>query len=215
MTQTGTIMGTPNYMSPEQIQGNAVDGRSDQFSLAVIAYEMLTGEKPYTADTLPTLLFKIVKEPLPSPRRLNPTLSEDVDAVLNRAFAKAPEDRHTSCTEFASALAIAVNSNPEWQPQRPGSVSAMDTVVSSSQSEPSPPTLDESAEEEATVVAIPPPEAPPPELPQSMAERREEREMAAEKESSVVRTVLLLAAVALIVAAGIWGVRYFSEEGQP
>ena len=58
MTQAGTMMGTPNYMSPEQVQGLAVDGRADQFGLAVIAYEMLTGEKPFAGEYLPTLLYK-------------------------------------------------------------------------------------------------------------------------------------------------------------
>jgi serine/threonine protein kinase len=75
MTQAGTIMGTPSYMSPEQVQGGAISGQADQFSLAVIAYEMLTGEKPFTADYLPTLLFKIVREEPVSPQRLNATLS--------------------------------------------------------------------------------------------------------------------------------------------
>ena len=74
MTQAGTIMGTPSYMSPEQVQGGAIHGRADQFSLAVIAYEVLTGEKPFTAEYLPTLLYKIVREDPPPPQRLNPTL---------------------------------------------------------------------------------------------------------------------------------------------
>ena len=59
MTQAGTIMGTPNYMSPEQIQGGSVDGRSDQFSLAVIAFELLTGEKPYAADSEEMIFFTV------------------------------------------------------------------------------------------------------------------------------------------------------------
>ena len=75
LTMTGSIVGTPHYMSPEQVQGQPVDGRSDQFSLAVIAYEMLTGEKPYTGEHLTTVVYKIVaEEPVP-PRRLNPSLS--------------------------------------------------------------------------------------------------------------------------------------------
>ena len=66
MTQAGSMVGTPNYMSPEQIQGQAVGGRSDQFSLAVIAYELLTGEKPFAGESIPALAFKIVKEdPVP------------------------------------------------------------------------------------------------------------------------------------------------------
>ena len=66
LTMTGSIVGTPHYMSPEQVQGQPMDGRSDQFSLAVIAYEMLTGEKPYTGEHLTTVVYKIVaEEPVP------------------------------------------------------------------------------------------------------------------------------------------------------
>src|SRR5665647_2420431 len=66
---TGSIVGTPHYMSPEQVQGQPVDGRSDQFSLAVIAYEMLTDEKPYTGEHLTTVVYKIMAQELPPPRR--------------------------------------------------------------------------------------------------------------------------------------------------
>src|ERR1700681_2268376 len=64
MTVAGTMMGTPSYMSPEQVQGGTITGRADQFSLAVIAYEVLTGEKPFAAENLPTLLYKIVRDEL-------------------------------------------------------------------------------------------------------------------------------------------------------
>ncbi len=88
MTQSGVMMGTPNYMSPEQVQGHAVDGRADQFSLAVIAYEMLTGEKPFVADHLPSLLYRIVREDPVPPQRLNPTLGPQVEVVLRKALAE-------------------------------------------------------------------------------------------------------------------------------
>src|SRR5947209_14080229 len=103
MTQAGTMMGTPSYMSPEQVQGGTITGRADQFSLAVIAYEVLTGEKPFVADYLPTLLFKIVREePLP-PQRLNTTLPADVETVMRRGLAKRPADRYNSCLDFVNA----------------------------------------------------------------------------------------------------------------
>ena len=88
-------MGTPSYMSPEQVQGGAISGRADQFSLAVIAYEVLTGEKPFTADYLPTLLYKIVREEPVAPQRLNATLSADVETVMRRALAKTPANATT------------------------------------------------------------------------------------------------------------------------
>ncbi len=95
MTQAGTMMGTPSYMSPEQVQGAAISGQADQFALAVISYEALTGEKPFAAEYLPSLLYKIVREePLP-PQRLNPTLGPQVEAVLRKALSKNPDDRYT------------------------------------------------------------------------------------------------------------------------
>src|ERR1039458_1607506 len=86
LTMTGSIVGTPHYMSPEQVQGLAVDGRSDQFSLAVIAFEMLTGEKPYAGEHLTTVVYKIVaEEPVP-PHRLNPSLSTAIENALRKGL---------------------------------------------------------------------------------------------------------------------------------
>src|SRR5436189_1470525 len=91
LTMTGSIVGTPHYMSPEQVQGLAVDGRSDQFSLAVIAYESVTGEKPYTGEHLTTVVYKIVTEEPTPPRRLNPSLAGPIETVLRKALAKKPD----------------------------------------------------------------------------------------------------------------------------
>ena len=114
MTHAGVMMGTPNYMSPEQVQGHAVDGRADQFSLAVVAYEVLTGEKPFVADQLPSLLFRIVREDPVPPERLNPALAPQVEVVLRKALAKAASDRYLSCADFVDALAVACDHNPNW-----------------------------------------------------------------------------------------------------
>ena len=133
MTQAGTIMGTPSYMSPEQVQGGAISGRADQFSLAVIAYEMLTGEKPFTADYLPTLLFKIVREEPVAPQRLNATLSADVETVMRRALSKNPANRYDTCLEFVSALASACNASGNWVPLPRGTSSNMPTAGSGEQ----------------------------------------------------------------------------------
>jgi len=130
MTLSGTMMGTPSYMSPEQVQSTAITGAADQFSLAVIAYEVLTGEKPFAAEYLPTLLYKIVKEdPLP-PQRLNNTLSPQVETVLSKALAKRPEDRFENCTEFVNTLTTACNANPDWTPLPRGSSPNMPTAGS-------------------------------------------------------------------------------------
>ena len=128
MTASGVMMGTPNYMSPEQVQGHAVDGRADQFSLAVIAYEVLTGEKPFVADHLPSLLFRIVREDPVPPQRLNPSLSPQVEVVLRKALAKNATDRFTNCAEFVEALAVACDYNPAWHPLPRSSAQTMPTI---------------------------------------------------------------------------------------
>src|SRR5579864_7879381 len=116
MTLAGTMMGTPSYMSPEQVQSDNITGRADQFSLAVIAYEVLTGEKPFAAEYLPTLLYKIVREDFEPPQRLNPTLSADIEAVMRRALAKNAANRYETCTEFVAALSAACKASGDWIP---------------------------------------------------------------------------------------------------
>ncbi|MGO9095462.1 MAG: protein kinase domain-containing protein [Bryobacteraceae bacterium] len=129
MTQTGMVLGTPNYMSPEQVQGKSVDGRADQFSLGVAAYEMLTGEKPFAAETLTTVLYKIVsEEPLP-PQHLNPTLAWAVAMVLSRALSKDPAKRYPTCTEFIAALEAALKTKKGWKPLARGSSQNLPTEV--------------------------------------------------------------------------------------
>ena len=129
MTQSGVMMGTPNYMSPEQVQGHAVDGRADQFSLAVIAYEVLTGEKPFIADQMPALLFRIVREDPVPPQRLNPTIGPQVEMVFKKALAKAVNDRYGSCVEFVDALAGALHASPGWHALPRSSAHSMPTMM--------------------------------------------------------------------------------------
>ena len=132
MTLSGTMMGTPNYMSPEQVEGRPVDGRADQFSLAVVAYEIFTGEKPFAADRLPTLLYRIVREEPAPLARLNPTLAPQVDTVLRRALAKNPAERYGECTEFVDALIKACSLKPDWVPLARGAMDSMPTMAGTS-----------------------------------------------------------------------------------
>jgi len=108
-TVTGLVMGTPAYMSPEQIEGRDVDGRSDQFSLAVVAYEMLTGTVPFQGKTYVSVVHSIVYGERPSARAANPLLPPAFDAVLGRGMAASPEDRFATCAEFVSALNTALH----------------------------------------------------------------------------------------------------------
>ena len=120
LTRTGTIIGTPHFMSPEQAQGLGVDGRADQFSLAVIAYEILTGEKPFTGDNLTTVVYKIVVEEPAQPQLLNRTLAGPIDEVLRRGLAKRPEARFATCQQFTEALEKACAASTGWKTMRRG-----------------------------------------------------------------------------------------------
>ncbi len=198
MTQAGTMMGTPSYMSPEQVQGVAISGRADQFSLAVIVYEVLTGEKPFAAEYLPTLLYKIVREDPAPARRLNPSLGSQVETVMRKALAKSPQERYENCSEFINALTIACNAASGWVPLPRGASQNMPTVGSE--------------EALAATVAIPepkpaevkPPAPPPP-------PRR--RIPPAGEPSHVLRNVALAAAgVALACVAVFWGAQRYGAE---
>ena len=126
LTMTGSIVGTPHYMSPEQVQGQPVDGRSDQFSLAVISYEMLTGEKPYTGEHLTTVVYKIVAEEPVLPHRLNPSLSTAIENVLRKALSKKPDARYRNCQEFIDSLDKACSASKGWKSMpRGGLLNAM------------------------------------------------------------------------------------------
>ncbi len=119
MTRVGTIMGTPNYMSPEQFGGAEPDGRSDLFSVGVMLYELLTGKKPFTGD-VPTTLNQILNHLPTLPSRLNPTLPSGLDAVVQKAMAKDRALRFGTAAEFASALEEAFSTESRMRQAVPG-----------------------------------------------------------------------------------------------
>lgn len=135
LTRTGTIIGTPHFMSPEQAQGLGVDGRADQFSLAVIAYEILTGEKPFTGDNLTTVVYKIVVEEPAQPQLLNRTLAGPIDEVLRRGLAKRPEARFATCQQFTEALEKACAASTGWKTMRRGGSLTQPTALEADQEE--------------------------------------------------------------------------------
>ena len=107
LTSTGSIMGTPNYMSPEQARGERVDGRSDLFSLGCVLYECLTGRKPFSGESVSVILVKILTEE-PQPVDFAATgLPLEVGAVLTRAMAKSPAARYASGADLVEALRTA------------------------------------------------------------------------------------------------------------
>lgn len=102
--QTSHVMGTPSYMSPEQVKGRAVDGRSDIFSLGVMLYEMVTGEKPFPGQNITTVIYKIVNEEPVPPRQIDPSIHPGISAVVMKALAKEPEQRYQTCREMLEDL---------------------------------------------------------------------------------------------------------------
>ena len=112
LTTTGTIIGTPAYMSPEQITGHKVSGASDQFSLAVMVYEMLTGRKPFFGAGATTIMYKIVHEDPEQLDEVCKTLPAGINEVVMRALAKEPADRYASCYEFAETVRDVLGAAP-------------------------------------------------------------------------------------------------------
>ncbi|MCC6365631.1 MAG: protein kinase [Bryobacterales bacterium] len=115
---SGMVLGTPSYMAPEQISNKPLSPATDQFSLAVVAFELLTGQKPFQADSISALLYNIVFQPPTPVRQLNPSVSPAVEVVLQKALAKEPGDRYGSCVEFIHALKNSCEARKTWRPTR-------------------------------------------------------------------------------------------------
>jgi serine/threonine protein kinase len=107
-TKTGMVLGTPSYMSPEQLAGKKVDGRSDLFSLGVTLYQLLTGTLPFQAESMATLMFKIANEPQVPPQTLRPDLPGEVDTAIAKVLQKDPAQRYARGAEFARELRAAL-----------------------------------------------------------------------------------------------------------
>ena len=121
LTQTGTVLGTGQYLSPEQANGGRGDERSDQYSLGVVIFELLTGEVPYTGGSLMAIAMKHVNDPVPSVRERRPEVPARLDSVVACAMAKSPEDRFPSMQAMVSALEACLAEAPGYRaPARPG-----------------------------------------------------------------------------------------------
>jgi len=123
VTLSGNLLGTPAYMSPEQISGKPIDGRSDLFSLGVIAYWLLTGEKPFQGDSITEISLQIATQDPRPPSAVDPALSPDVDHLLQRALAKNPDQRYQQGREMAADIADLRSG------QRPRSLASLDPTV--------------------------------------------------------------------------------------
>lgn len=126
MTQTGTVIGTANYFSPEQAQGLAVDARSDVYSAGVVLYEMLTREVPFKADTAVAIAYKHVKEDPVPPSALNAEIPAELDAIVMKALAKNPDNRYATAAEMQQDLTRLLRGDPvEATPLLPPDQTAM------------------------------------------------------------------------------------------
>jgi serine/threonine-protein kinase len=121
LTQTGTVMGTSDYIAPEQARGQRVDAQSDIYSLGAVLYELLTGEVPFRGDNFVAVAMRHINEPPPSVRERRPELSPRLDAAIRRAMAKEPRERFRSMDEFCNELTACL--------QRETSLSAAETMV--------------------------------------------------------------------------------------
>src|SRR5580692_6608390 len=111
MTQAGTVLGTPAYMSPEQFMGQVVDARSDIYSSGVLLYQLLTGERPFEGS-MSAIMHKALNTEAPMPSQISVTAPRQFDAVVRKAMAKRPEDRYTTAAEFMAAIRAAIAAPP-------------------------------------------------------------------------------------------------------
>jgi serine/threonine protein kinase len=171
-TATGTVLGTPYYMSPEQIAGKKVDGRADIFSLGVTLYELLTGEKPWKGgESIGTLLFQITSDPYPDPLLVRPDLPPAIVPVIDMALKKNPDERFQTVAEMAEAIRAVIaggtpplrrvaNPAPEQAPStqdRP----PQPTLELQPRPQPAPAPADRSGGIELTDTSAPAPATPP------------------------------------------------------
>src|SRR5205809_2788039 len=178
LTQVGTVMGTPSYMSPEQIMGLPVDGRSDLFSTGVVLYQFLTGERPFSGSATTTMHKVLEEDPLP-PSTLNVQLPPAMDAVVRKALAKRADERFQTAQEFADAIRAAA-------PATTAPVAAATPIGHSD------PTIITAAGATAAKAAAPVSREPP------------RPSAAATRPSQTPALAIVAAAAVLVVGAGAW-----------
>jgi len=157
LTATGVGIGTPEYMSPEQGMGREIDARADVYSLGIVFYELVTGHKPYVADTPMAVVLKHVTDPLPRPQRFVPDLPDAVEKVLLKALAKEPQNRYPTMEAFAGGMerlaAEAGKGLPRaTMPKTPPKVDTQETILQEADTE---------ATRDQSVESVIPPTLPP------------------------------------------------------
>ena len=128
LTETGTLLGTSDYISPEQANGQPVDERSDQYSLGVLLFELLTGEVPYPGKTFMLVAMRHVRDPVPSVRERGADVPEQVGAIVARAMAKRPEDRFPSMEAMMAAIEVCLTEEAAGSREANGATSVLPRV---------------------------------------------------------------------------------------
>ena len=183
LTQVGTVLGTPSYMSPEQIMGLPVDGRTDVFSAGVILYQFLTGERPFAGSPATTMQKVLKEDPLP-PSTLNVQVLPAMDVVVRKALAKRADDRYQTAQEFAEAIQASAAAVTNAAGTVAGSAGVAADATSS----------------EATVLAAPA-------VTSDAQPASTERAFAASKSNPAIAIVIVVALIAL--GAGVW---FFQQQ---
>jgi beta-lactam-binding protein with PASTA domain len=155
VTQTGLVMGTATYFSPEQAQGLEVDQRSDIYSLGVVLYEMLTGKPPFSGENPVSIAYQHVRETPAAPRSVNPAISASLEAIVSQAMAKLPAERYQSADEFRADLDRFVRGQTVLA-RPPSEVTSSQQATMVQQTVAGPPTV------AMGQVSHPPPPGPPP-----------------------------------------------------
>ncbi len=190
-TGTGMIIGTPHYMAPEQAKGGTVDGRADEYSLAVVGYRMITGELPYTGDSVHTILYKHIFEEVPSVSAKRSDTPPFLTAAISRALSKEPDQRFPTMEEFATAV---------W-PEQPVAVPKAG-AARSHRRPPPPPTRTATADAPTEVTSAP--TTPIPRAGMKIpAERKKRSNMG------------MLVGALVVVAAGVGGYLALGRKGEP
>ena len=206
LTSAGRVLGTPSYMSPEQVRGRPIDGRSDLFGLGVMLYEMITGEKPFTGDSITTIIYKIVNEQPIAPKDLDTSVHPGLSAVILKSLAKIPEQRYQTGAELAKDL-DNYKSFAEIGARTIGSTSSLTAPIPVEAALPSmgteaiysaetvsvtPRTGRKSTETEAKTKAPVPPSQSPPAVSAPPAQRRAQRERRSRLRGRIPVLVVLL-----------------------
>ena len=223
LTSTGAIMGTPEYMSPEQAWGEEVGHQTDLYSLAVVAYEMLSGRAPFRGTTPHAVLYKQIHEPPPPIRDLRPELPPSVETVLSRALDKDPGKRYATAEAFVGELDLALAGKVPATPEEPPTLLLTPDQAPSPPEQPAPMAVPPRAEEPAPARTTPAPEplaaaqvAPAPAAPEPELEQKPASHPAS-RPRRVPRLLWALGLVGLLaILAAVAGIIWFgSGEDEP